>query len=74
MIQIEWRNWKDLAGGNVGRIEPMFNNHALQSVSEEERRKQTDSAEMSTLRWARGKTKLDHIRNDDIVRTRTANP
>ena len=25
-----------------------------------------NSAEMRMLRWARGKTKLDHIRNDDI--------
>ena len=25
-----------------------------------------NSAEMRTLRWARGKTRLDHIRNEDI--------
>ena len=28
--------------------------------------KKKDSAEMRMLRWARGKTRLDHIRNEDI--------
>ena len=32
-----------------------------------------NSAEMRMLRWARGKTRLDHIRNETSGRRRTLN-
>ena len=33
-----------------------------------------NSAEMRTLRWARGKTRLDHIRNENIRKEADVKP
>ena len=79
-IRIRWMKWKEVSGvvcdskrlvklkDKVYKtiIRPaMTYSSECWAVKKKDENK-LNSAEMRMLRWARGKTRLDHIRNEDI--------
>ena len=80
MVRIGWMKWKDVCGVMCDRKMPvelkdkffktiirpaMTNASECWAVKKKDENK-LNAAEMRMLRWARGKTKLDHIRNEYI--------
>ena len=88
MIRIGWMKWKEVSGVMCDRKMPVklkakvyttIIRPAMTCRSECWAVKMKDennlnSAEMRMLRWARGKTKLDHIRNEDIRKEADVKP
>ena len=76
MIRIGLMKWKEVSGVMCDREMPVAlkdslqNNHQTSNVmtygSECWAGKKKDESKMRMLRWARGKARLDHIRNEDI--------
>ena len=79
-IRIGWMKWKEVSGMMCDRKMPvelkdkvfktiirpaMAYGSECWAVKKKDESK-LNSAEMRMLRWARGKTRLDHIRNEDI--------
>ena len=79
-IRIGWMKWKEVSGVMCDRKMPvelidkvfktiirpaMTYGSECCAVNRKDENK-LNSAEMRMLRWARGKTRLDHIRNEDI--------
>ena len=79
-IRIGWMKWKEVSGVMCDRTMPvelrdkvfktimrpaMTYGSEWWAVKKKDENK-LNSAEMRMLRWARGKTRLDHIRNEDI--------
>ena len=79
-IRIGWMKWKEVSGVMCDRKMPvelkdkvfktiirpaMTYGSECWAVKKKDESK-LNSAEMRMLRWARGKTRLDHIRNEDI--------
>ena len=79
-IRIGWMKWKEVSGVMCDRKMPvelkdkvfktiirpaMTYGSECWAVKKKDENK-LNSAEMRMLRWARGKTRLDHIRNEDI--------
>ncbi len=79
-IRIWWMKWKEVSGVMCDRKMPvalkdsvfktiirpaMTYGSECWAVKKKDESK-LNSAEMRMLRWARGKTRLDHIRNEDI--------
>ena len=79
-IRIGWMKWKEVSGVMCDRKIPvklkdkvfktiirpaMTYGSECWAVRKKDEYK-LDSVEMRMLRWARGKTRLDHIRNEDI--------
>ena len=80
-IIIGWMKWKEVSGVMCDRKMPvklkdevfktiirlaMAYGSECWAVKKKDENK-LNSAEMRMLRWARGKTRLDHIRNEDIA-------
>ena len=79
-IRIGWMKWKEVSGVMCDRKMPVelkdkvfktITRPAMTYGSEccavkKKDESKLNSAEMRMLRWARGKTRLDHIRNEDI--------
>ena len=63
-IRIGWMKWKEVSGVMCDRKMPMTYGSGCWAVKKKDENK-LNSAEMRMLRWARGKTRLDHIRNED---------
>ena len=82
-IRIEWMKWKEVSGVVCDRKMPVelkdvvfktiirpamtYGSKCLAVKKKDESK--LNSAEMRMLRWARGKTRLDHIRDEDIRKT-----
>ena len=80
-ITIGWIKWKEVSGVMCDRKMPVELKDKVfktiirpaitygsecWAVKKKDESKRVNSAEMRMLRWARGKTRLDHIRNEDI--------
>ena len=80
-IRIGWMKWKEVSGVTCDRTMPVelkdkvfktIISHAAMTYGSEcwavkkKDESKLNSAEMRMLRWAKGKTRLDHIRNEDI--------
>ena len=87
-IRIGWMKWKEVSGVMCDKKMPvelkdtvfktiirpaMTYGSECWAVKKKDENK-LNSAEMRMLRWARGKTRLDHIRNEDIRKEAHVNP
>ena len=87
-IRIGWMKWKKVSGVMCDRKMPvklkdkvyktiirpaMTYGSECWAVKKKDEYK-LNSAEMMMLRWARGKTRLDHIRNEDIRKEADVKP
>ena len=87
-IRIGWMKWKEVSGVMCDRKMPvklkdkvfktiirpaMTYGSECWAVKKKDENK-LNSAEMRMLRWARGKTRLDHIRNEDIRKEADVKP
>ena len=84
-IRIGWMKWKEVSGVMcymkmpVALKHKVFKQLAMTYGSEccavkKKDENKLNSAEMRMLRWTRGKTRLDHIRNEDIRNEAHVNP
>ena len=68
-IRIGWMKWKEVSGVICDRKMPV----ECWAVKKKDENK-LNSAEMRMLRWARRKTRLDHMRNEDIRKEADVKP
>ena len=87
-IRIGWMKWKEVSGVMCDRkmpvelkdkvfktiIRPAMTYGSECWAIKKKDENQLNSAEMRMLRWARGKTSLDHIRNEDIRKEADVKP
>ena len=82
-IRIGWMKWKEVSGVMCVKlkdkvfkpiIRPAMTYGSECWVVKKKDENKLNSAEMRMLRWARGKTRLDHIRNEDIRKQADVKP
>ena len=82
-IRIGWMKWKEVSGVMCVELKDkvfktiirpaMTYSYECWAVKKKDENK-LNSAEMRLLRWARGETRLDHIRNEDIRKEADVKP